>query len=256
LPAIIINTTNERIKRVTTVILRIVTMSLSSISRLVLVLYAVIGTVMGHAQDEKEAHPHGSLRRSLFRYESLLNNNNYESSSAPDCSDLSNCGPKPGAPNYLCEDGVTMAGPGDCILNEQDNVCVWEIITCPLPDPTDPVEVSCESTKDCQPDLEYCGGGICRPMGSCESLLDCQNPNNVYASIECVGYLTCDVPTKQCSVVCTPNASMCPPGSKDVQCFASPCSVTRCGVESEFCVDYYCDFCQAIFIAPDGTRAC
>ena len=37
------------------------------------------------------------------------------------------CGPALGMPNYLCPDGVTMAGPGDCIVQEGD-VCGWEII--------------------------------------------------------------------------------------------------------------------------------
>ena len=40
------------------------------------------------------------------------------------------CGPHPGMPNYLCSDGVTMAGPGDCIQNAAGQ-CYWEIITCP-----------------------------------------------------------------------------------------------------------------------------
>ena len=39
------------------------------------------------------------------------------------------CGPPPMMPNYLCSDGVTMAGPGDCIQNE-DGQCHWEIINC------------------------------------------------------------------------------------------------------------------------------
>ena len=28
--------------------------------------------------------------------------------------DESDCGAHPGMPNYLCDDGVTMAGPGSC----------------------------------------------------------------------------------------------------------------------------------------------
>jgi len=40
------------------------------------------------------------------------------------------CGPPPMMPNYLCSDGVTMAGPGDCIQNAAGQ-CYWEIITCP-----------------------------------------------------------------------------------------------------------------------------
>ena len=39
------------------------------------------------------------------------------------------CGPSPMMPNYLCSDGVTVAGPGDCIQND-DGQCYWEIIYC------------------------------------------------------------------------------------------------------------------------------
>ena len=39
------------------------------------------------------------------------------------------CGPPPMMPNYLCFDGVTMAGPGDCIQNSAGQ-CYWEIIIC------------------------------------------------------------------------------------------------------------------------------
>ena len=41
------------------------------------------------------------------------------------------CGPPPMMPNYLCSDGVTLAGPGDCIQNATGE-CYWEIITCPM----------------------------------------------------------------------------------------------------------------------------
>lgn len=40
------------------------------------------------------------------------------------------CGPAPLAPNYLCEDGVTVAGPGACVRTD-DGTCGWELITCP-----------------------------------------------------------------------------------------------------------------------------
>ena len=32
-------------------------------------------------------------------------------------------------PNYLCSDGVTVAGPGDCIQSDGGQ-CYWEIIYC------------------------------------------------------------------------------------------------------------------------------
>jgi len=46
-----------------------------------------------------------------------------------DCME-GDCGPPLGMPNYLCSDGVTVGGPGDCIQSE-DGSCAWEIISCP-----------------------------------------------------------------------------------------------------------------------------
>ena len=40
------------------------------------------------------------------------------------------CGPPPMMPNYLCYDGITIAGPGDCI-ESTNGECFWEIIECP-----------------------------------------------------------------------------------------------------------------------------
>ena len=45
------------------------------------------------------------------------------------CTD-DECGISPMIPNVLCSDGVTMAGPGDCIQNASGQ-CYWEIVTCP-----------------------------------------------------------------------------------------------------------------------------
>jgi hypothetical protein len=55
----------------------------------------------------------------------------YEGSCAPsgECT-AEECGPAPGAPNYLCEDGVTTAGPGPCV-RDADGVCGWSFVECP-----------------------------------------------------------------------------------------------------------------------------
>jgi hypothetical protein len=42
----------------------------------------------------------------------------------------SDCGPQLGMPNYLCSDGVTVAGPGECKELEGGR-CGWEIVSCP-----------------------------------------------------------------------------------------------------------------------------
>lgn len=50
------------------------------------------------------------------------------------------CGPAPGAPNYLCPDGMTLAGPGACVPQD-DGSCGWDWIECP-PDATDDGETA------------------------------------------------------------------------------------------------------------------
>lgn len=67
------------------------------------------------------------------------------------------CGPRPLAPNYLCPDGETVAGPGDCVRGD-DGRCGWEMITCP----DEPVQ--CGSAV-CAPGMVCCNAscGICTP---------------------------------------------------------------------------------------------
>lgn len=45
--------------------------------------------------------------------------------------DAASCGPQPGAPNFLCPDGTTVAGPGPCSFNIATGTCGYPIITCP-----------------------------------------------------------------------------------------------------------------------------
>ncbi|MCA9650745.1 MAG: tail fiber domain-containing protein [Myxococcales bacterium] len=45
------------------------------------------------------------------------------------CTD-EECGPAPGAPNFLCQDGVTWGGPGPCERGE-DGTCGWTFVECP-----------------------------------------------------------------------------------------------------------------------------
>lgn len=41
------------------------------------------------------------------------------------------CGPALGMPNYICDDGVTVAGPTGNCLAQKDGACGWEVIGCP-----------------------------------------------------------------------------------------------------------------------------
>jgi hypothetical protein len=46
------------------------------------------------------------------------------------CKKANACGPALGMPNYLCPDGVTVAGPtGNCL--QGSGGCYWEVISCP-----------------------------------------------------------------------------------------------------------------------------
>ncbi len=48
-----------------------------------------------------------------------------------ECCASRECGPSLGMPNYLCDDGVTVAGPtGEC-RRDADGSCGWQILECP-----------------------------------------------------------------------------------------------------------------------------
>ena len=48
-----------------------------------------------------------------------------------ECNDKE-CGPMPGMPNKLCDDGKTTAGPGPCVRDDAGK-CGWTIVECPVP---------------------------------------------------------------------------------------------------------------------------
>lgn len=73
------------------------------------------------------------------------------------------CGPKPGMPNTLCPDGVTMSGPGAC--KASGSGCGWEIIECPPSD--EPIQCGGFTARPC-PDGLTC---VDDPNDSCD-------PNN------------------------------------------------------------------------------
>ena len=73
---------------------------------------------------------------------------------AVDCSCLpEDCGPAPGMPNYLCDDGVTTAGPGECEIQE-GGACGWTIVECPPKEYDACEDLACGELCDpCAPDL-------------------------------------------------------------------------------------------------------
>jgi hypothetical protein len=104
-------------------------------------------------------------------------------------------------PNTLCEDGVTMAGPGDCVAKAGGG-CGWEIIECPpSPDKEScggfagklcPEGKSCvdDPSDDCDPAK---GGADC--MGICEEVHACGG----IAGFRCPDGMNCvDDPNDSC----------------------------------------------------------
>jgi hypothetical protein len=54
---------------------------------------------------------------------------------------------------------------------------------------------------------------------------------------------------------CIPYNAPCPNNAMPVKCFADPCTVAKPCTEST-CLANYCGGCNAIFVAPNGTRVC
>lgn len=67
------------------------------------------------------------------------------------------CGPAPGAPSYLCPDGITTAGP-EC--RRVDGVCGWTLVEC------EPIR-GCYSDDDCEGDARCSAATICIGDPSC-----------------------------------------------------------------------------------------
>ena len=78
-----------------------------------------------------------------------------------DCSGFcseEDCGPAPGMPNYLCDDGITTAGPAGCELQDSGE-CGWTIVQCPSSDPCDDLDCWPCVNGECIPEDEACEPG-------------------------------------------------------------------------------------------------
>jgi hypothetical protein len=94
------------------------------------------------------------------------------------------CGPAMGAPNYLCDDGVTVAGPGPCEVQE-DGICGWTMVECPEDDGT------------CEPKTEFLAADGCNTCTCPESGLKEGAPCTKMACVcssndDCGGTAYCD----------------------------------------------------------------
>lgn len=160
-------------------------------------------------------------------------------------------------PAYYCPDGITPAGPpAVCEYDAESQACVWgKRSNCP----------TCQWDYDCnnkQPDgdleaQQFCSHGYCRAMGTCDTVFDCQNPSNLYPTVKCVGFDTCD--NGACGLDC---GCPCPPSEEGeacgvpASCEEDPCqSTSRCEVDGAVCVSDYCA-CQPIWYARDGEQVC
>jgi len=171
----------------------------------------------------------------------------WEYAPCPEKCDAKACGPKPLVRPIQCPDG-SLTGIGDCKFDKESNQCQWESITCP----------TCESNDDC-PESEFCSRGLCRTDSTCEDLVDCLNPANLYRVILCVGFLTCTKDSEnvgRCGVTCADG--FCPPelGAGEDCPSPSSCAVAKCGEGSVTCTDYNCGGCNAIFYNAQGEQVC
>jgi len=118
-----------------------------------------------------------------------------------------------------CQDVDNIYGIAQCVgtLTCENNSCgkICDGIDGSDSAPTQDTTTTCVSSKDCFGADEYCSSDfICRENGSCTYAKDCQNIDNQYDMIECVGTLTCE--SNFCGMICdgdegpsSPTVTMC-----------------------------------------------
>jgi|GEM_PF-1359882 len=190
------------------------------------------------------------------------------------------CGPDdcvvaPGMPNYLCPDGVTMAGPGECIVQEGD-MCGWEIIECPAEcvvgetkDADDDCN-TCECTEDgfwacTEMVCPACGPDECGPMPAMPNKLCPDGVTMSGPTGECIetkdgcGWEIIECPDDCPPIKCGPNEEAvdtdndgCADTCKDKKCepFKCPVGQTPIDTDSDGCPDA-CDGCKPV-LCPAG----
>ena len=161
------------------------------------------------------------------------------------------CGPPPMMPTYLCSDGETVAGPGDCI-QDASGQCYWEIITCPSVAYTG--YLSAGGASFCMDACSYYylekedGSHLSNitDLDDIESL-SYFNDRYVYLDGEEVWCVECGAVDVHGIQI----ASDCP--DTEVYCFQNPCLVESCpAYPNADCVPNYCDGCHADFYDANG----
>ena len=122
----------------------------------------------------------------------------------------------------------------------------------------DPPAVTCGTSEDCDLD-DYCAGnGLCLPPGACDRVDDCNNTDNIFMTIFCVGPMFCE-------------SGMCGKTCEEVAAQPPKCTTSDDCLEEEYCAgngmclsngsceqDDYCDNRDNMFMAPTclGTLSC
>ncbi len=161
------------------------------------------------------------------------------------------CGPPLMMPNYLCSDGETMAGPGDCIQNAAGQ-CYWEIITCPSTSGyLRTIEASFCMDECSQYHIEteidpYFGSINVIPGNSnidMDSYIDRFVEINLGQQFSCI----------ECSAFAIEQINLSDNCQYPVDCFQDPCLVETCpAYPSADCVANYCGGCYADFYNHNG----
>jgi hypothetical protein len=171
------------------------------------------------------------------------------------------CGGALGMPNYLCDDGVTMAGPGDCELQESGE-CGWTIVECPAQEydacegkacgeecdpcapgadacPTIAVMWYCDAAGTCVDNNVTCDEDLCADFvcpGTIEPTCEGDNLQEGYAPL-------CDPATGECTDTpgAPPGLIPCEYGCADGACLPDPgktydpCEGKACGDSCSAC---------------------
>ena len=166
-----------------------------------------------------------------------------------ECS-LDECGSPPLMPNYLCFDGSTIAGPGDCIQNSAGQ-CYWEIITCPtISGYLRTIEASFCMDECSEYLLENESG---------EYISNVINLNEFELSLYINRYVKIesenDYQCLMCSAMIIDDISLSDECDFPVFCFADPCEVApECQINTPVeCVSNYCGGCHADFYDLEGN---
>lgn len=119
------------------------------------------------------------------------------------------------AENGICSENGFCEFDGDCLHPDNSFLvaaCVGPLTCengmCSKTCASSAVTEVCETSDDCSGDMFCSTNGQCLEAGSCGRVEDCSSPDNIFASIACVGAYTCDEGScgKVCGDPCSDNS--------------------------------------------------